>query len=916
MASPEQGDIVQQYSCRCRNVTINAYNTGATPSSKSKSDYQRVFVGEHGIHIYHHYLTLRMRDRAQESKSSLNRLVQHLSLCCLACKTLVYRIAQEIIPGSEAREGPVIPTDDWVEQETLRSRSGWIEVYVGSDGCLMGKDEIEQQSRSLHMSHTFSIGIISHSSTLSSESSIITLPFSDPWEGSPADDFAKVSTPTPILPPLPPLFPPPPFTPSHPVFLSLSACATEKSSHLRQQTEDEARSFVKSRLDALEKEEARLRNEVDGIWRGYREGWKEVLGRVNEERRRSSITKSEASIPTSSVKSGVPMSIRDFSPVIWSHPQLENPRRTPSLSSAPPSTSLLSASLVQTAVHVPASPLAAPKISGNATLSLISDGVLDSWTVRSHLNGERASGSSSLISPKAHSDGHFPGAFKRNMDTNVDIASSVAWVQGEEEMRRRFGGGENNEPGERARKRTSKNLGIGAVEATSSATKAATHNTLEGAPQGTCHPGETQSSIDAPTDEGLKDNVEARSSPARNTLQGVQAEVSDVGTAKRSKRRVTFDVQSEISIVPKATQAQGRKQVGEVELFDLDDLSSTEPFPESDLPRSKPARPQPVNRTPSYKLRPNDAVSAAGPSLPASLPVPRPMSPRSPVNGIPKWAGGPNRRSVGLADALPLLSSSVPAGDWVTSTDARRMPTHELTWSPRTPSPRLDHTPVSKMIPNTNGSRTPSPAPPSLSRTIVEPAEAELKNLLAASAPSHRHAWREGGKAWEMFHQRSRNKRKIKGTIAEEGSDSNSSSLEDNSDISSDDDLTHGPWRNPSLFASSLPVQIRPLVQYQSTLERKTSLTDKQGVLVPPLKVTNTRVDSAAAIRKAVYAERDRIRSIDPGPTLDFNEQEDNDENDVSERVNDGDRGRRHALSILQARSVIPEAGMWRSMAS
>lgn len=113
-------------------------------------------------------------------------------------------------------------------------------------------------------------------------------------------------------------------------------------------------------------------------------------------------------------------------------------------------------------------------------------------------------------------------------------------------------------------------------------------------------------------------------------------------------------------------------------------------------------------------------------------------------------------------------------------------------------------------------------------------------------------------------------------------------------------------------------MQIRPLAQYHSKLQPKTSLTDKEGVLVPPLLVQNSRLHSATAIRKAMYAERDRIRSIDPGPTLDFNEEDEVEDEAVSPDVDDkdGDRGRRHALSILQARSVIPEAGMWRSMTS
>jgi hypothetical protein len=127
---------------------------------------------------------------------------------------------------------------------------------------------------------------------------------------------------------------------------------------------------------------------------------------------------------------------------------------------------------------------------------------------------------------------------------------------------------------------------------------------------------------------------------------------------------------------------------------------------------------------------------------------------------------------------------------------------------------------------------------------------------------------------------------------------------------------TDSVWRNPSQYASSLPVHIRPLARNRPTLEPKTSLTDKEGILVPPLHVKTSRLNSATAIRKAMYAERDRIRPIDPGPTLDFNEQDEIEDEEDSHVADDGGRGRRHALSILQARSVIPEAGMWRSMTS
>ena len=414
-------------------------------------------------------------------KTSPNRLLQHLALSCLACKTPAYRVAQEISRGYEAREGPVVPTEDWVEQETLLSKSGWIEVFVGPGGCLVctlffgsnqvvyifqaGKHAIEEHLRSLQLSRTFSIGV--SSSDTPKPPSIEATPTSQPWLHSSTDDSTKsVLLNTQLLPALPSLFPPPPFTPSHPVFLSLSAFATAKSTDMRQQAEEETRSFAKAKLDALEKEEARLRKEVEEIWRAYREGWKEMLGRVNEERRRSLPSKSEPSIPTSGARSGVPMSIRDFSPIVQSHTQVDNLPRI----SMSPSTSLLSASLVQTGSHLPTptrSPAPETIMSGNAAQYSNSGAHVISAVPSSRPNGTRYSISYSSKSSQPHDDVQYPGAFKRNMDTNVDVASSMAWAQGEGEMRRRFGGGEDGEPRDRARKRTSKNLGIGAVEAKS-----------------------------------------------------------------------------------------------------------------------------------------------------------------------------------------------------------------------------------------------------------------------------------------------------------------------------------------------------------------------------------------------------------------------------------------------------------------
>ena len=50
------------------------------------------------------------------------------------CKTLVYRVEQTVSRDMENTEGPVLPNEDWAENEVLKSSSGWIEL---SKQCLV-----------------------------------------------------------------------------------------------------------------------------------------------------------------------------------------------------------------------------------------------------------------------------------------------------------------------------------------------------------------------------------------------------------------------------------------------------------------------------------------------------------------------------------------------------------------------------------------------------------------------------------------------------------------------------------------------------------------------------------------------------------------------------------------------------------
>jgi hypothetical protein len=94
--------------------------------------------------------------------------------------------------------------------------------------------------------------------------------------------------------------------------------------------------------------------------------------------------------------------------------------------------------------------------------------------------------------------------------------------------------------------------------------------------------------------------------------------------------------------------------------------------------------------------------------------------------------------------------------------------------------------------------------------------------------------------------------------------------------------------------------------------ETKTSLRDRPAMRVAALQ-NAPGMPSSLALRKASYAERDRLRAMDPG-MLDF-AATDTDDDTQTEEEEEGDRGRKHAQKILKARSELPAASMWRSMA-
>lgn len=76
----------------------------------------------------HPQVTLRNRSRGVVIAGT-TRCTRYTSLTCLICKILVYRVYQVVPLDIEGKDGPQLPTDEWVEEEIMKSPSGWIEIH-------------------------------------------------------------------------------------------------------------------------------------------------------------------------------------------------------------------------------------------------------------------------------------------------------------------------------------------------------------------------------------------------------------------------------------------------------------------------------------------------------------------------------------------------------------------------------------------------------------------------------------------------------------------------------------------------------------------------------------------------------------------------------------------------------------------
>ncbi|KAJ7068736.1 hypothetical protein C8F01DRAFT_1018302 [Mycena amicta] len=385
------------YACSCLNVRIAPVPTTAS-APPSSGDFTPVHVGDEGIFINHLQLTVRVRSRAEAM--TRNRRARYTSVTCLICQVLVYRVHQVIPLDADSRDGPLLPTEDWVEQDLLKSPSGWIEVHKQ---CLTG-DAISRAEGSSEYSPLFSVTV-----------PVQLDPPASPQP--PAHDGPKKA----FLEHLTPLFLPPPFTPGNPAFAHLSSIATAQSNAWRASVEDEIAALIRAKTEQLLHSEAVLRRQVETIYSRFRDGMQAVeqadaAALASPRSPRSSISGASGTGTPSSPTSGaadygfVPLPV------------------APVRHELPTSMSALSASLAVSGMHHPRAQQPQPEpTSPVSTLFDSVAGTSPTLTANSvtHPPGREFDGEANLLD------------IPRRMDDTINTAASFRFFQIEEEMQRK-----------------------------------------------------------------------------------------------------------------------------------------------------------------------------------------------------------------------------------------------------------------------------------------------------------------------------------------------------------------------------------------------------------------------------------------------------------------------------------------------
>ncbi|KAJ7755963.1 hypothetical protein B0H16DRAFT_1540220 [Mycena metata] len=789
------------YACGCLNVRITPvpFDSPSPDVPVSTADFNQVHVADEGISVAHPQVTLRIRTRGE--LASRNRRARYTSLTCLICQVLVYRVYQIVSPDADGRDGPLMPTEDWVEQEILKSPSGWIEVHTQ---CLTG-DAIARAEASVQYSRLFSLAIPMAAS-----------PPTSPQVA--AEDGPQTS----YLAHLPPLFLPPPFTPGHPVFVHLATLAKAESEAQRAAVERDMAEIMRAKSAQLAQTEARLRRQVETVWRRFREGLQSIeqadvaVTSPRSPRSPRSPTSRSASgnvgTPASPTIAGTPVArVRDFVP------QPVTPTTTRQAARPAPISSL-SASLASSGLHFPREPTSPTRPASTMSGS-----------------SRTLSGSSITLtgSPRARvfEEGASVLQFNRKVDENINTVASYQYFQ--------------NLEADMARSRRERSQLAGEASTSSAAAPAASASSSRAGPSTVNGNGTGSKHVveGARADEHTSQDAEAGS--------GGGGGVRDPKGKGKQRKMVTFESQPAVVTIKREVNAEKEEEArlarddGEVMIFDLE-------------PDGK-----------------GESNGAPADSALITL-IEQPAQPRA------SWPRRTTRKPATDSTGLPQSFSALrPASLPVPSNIAP---------SRRGPSP-----PESD-IQEEDTEEDDDEEPEELDSRDVQ-----ILKLVAANNPSHRGAWKKHSAEWKTL-------------------------------VSRD-----GRRASHAGIPSSMPITIRPLAKAQVNL----SLASYRPPTMPPPQELEPEPEppipvSSSSVRKAVYAERDLQRAMDPG-ALDFaaeidsvvetdeEEDEGNNDDDTGAVTATGSAptdsrkfrgGLKRAQEILKAREDLPDSGMWRSLAS
>ncbi|KIM46487.1 hypothetical protein M413DRAFT_441575 [Hebeloma cylindrosporum] len=822
------------YACRCLNVRITTSSPpSASPEYPRDPNYTPVFVKDDGISVIHPQVTVRLPSKGVAIPGT-SRHSRFTTVCCLFCQLNIYRVHQTIPSEVVGGEVTLLPTEEWVEHEIMKSASGWIEIHKQS---IVG-DDISNAENSSSFAPSFSLLLPSTSSPPSSPNLIVD------QDSSREPEPSSEATPE-YLADMRPVFQPPPFTPSNPVFVHLAAIASRESGQLRATAEGRIKDFISAERAGIEVKELELRRQVEVLWKHFRRH----LSTVEQERNTNTVNSLRSPIRVkdgekflnglaspSQLSSSV--TIRSFIPQPISPPPL-----APSTSA--PRVSALSASLATTRFHHPRHERHRSSGSGSSV----------SYGSRSN-SSKGESGPDSATSTLIPPTGHAVVPLKKNLDDYLNAQVSYSVLVSED----------------MARNKRSQAAAISKPDV-----EAVKHPKEAGPSQAV--PGFTTNGNEKPDTAQI---AESQHSVEESEAEG---EATPSRGRDKGKRKVTFDVEADVVAIP------SRKDVNSGEaataedprdmIFALEDLDGVEtetqqgslPFIDQPLTRpTKARRPRPPT---------NGAHEAFSSLRPASLPSPSHMRPMRSQPGV-------DSSSQGMILNLPKASGSP------------------------------------NILPRTLPTSTP-----------LTENDAALLKLVAADTPSHRGAWTPESRAWQMFTRRQDSKENVVHSNIPENSEVGqtarsstvtapkpiiskmklvfSAGLDDDDD---EDYVDTVPGSLPIQIHRQMPIPELTLASYQppaTVFEEPAS----------PTPAPSNKPLSSAAIRKAAYLARDRNRSMDPG-TLDFAvEEEDEDEEGEESQLEQGkgeasdpgEKGRKHALKILQARSELPADGMWRSLA-